>query len=118
LLSRDYLARMHGLDKEQVAATILLSNEGIEEALQSGKPSRCTVEDLHAVLAEYGQHITSTSNASKNYPTLGQWEPSELYTDIRLCVDAAPSDLVLRCTFFAEQNAGYYAYRIEDLLAP
>jgi hypothetical protein len=44
--------------------------------------------------------------------------PAELFADIRLCVDEAPSDLVLRCTLFADQHADHYAYRIDDLLAP
>jgi hypothetical protein len=114
---------MHRFDKEQVAATIqyivhLASNGGIEQALRSGKPSRCVVEDLQAVLAEHGQRITVSPNAPKAYLTLGEGEPAELHADIRLCVDEGPSDLVLRCTLFAEQNAGHYTYRVEDLLAP
>jgi hypothetical protein len=89
---------MHRFDKEQVAATIqyivhLLSNGGIEQALRSGKPSRCAVEDLHAVLAEHGQRITLSPKAPKTYLTIGEGEPAELYADIRLCVDEAPSDL-------------------------
>ncbi|RZK15126.1 MAG: hypothetical protein EOO56_23525 [Hymenobacter sp.] len=114
---------MHRFNKEQVAATIqyivhLLSNGGIERALQNSKPSRCTIEDLNAVLAEHGQRITLSSKAPKTYLTLGEGEPAELYADIRLCVDEALSDLVLRCTLFTEQDAGHYAYRVEDLLAP
>ena len=114
---------MHRFDEGQVAATIqyivhLLSSGGIEQALRSGKPSRCALEDLHAALAEYGQRITLPLKAPKTYLTFGEGEPAELYADIRLCVDEAPSDLVLRCTLFAEQNAGHYTYRIEDLLAP
>ena len=114
---------MHGFDKAQVTATIqhivhLLSSEGVEQALRGGKPSRCAVEDLNAVLAEHGQRFTLPAKAPKTYLTRGKEEPAELYADIRLCVDGAPSDLVLRCTIFTEQNAGYYAYRVEDLLAP
>jgi hypothetical protein len=96
----------------------LVSSEGIEQALRRGKPSHCTSEDLHTVLAEHGQRITLPRKAPKTYLTLGEGNPAELYADIRLCVDEAPSDLVLRCTLFAEQHAGYYTYRIEDLLAP
>jgi hypothetical protein len=114
---------MPRFDKEQVAATIqyivhLLSTAGFEQALRRGKPSRCVLEDLYAVLAEHGQRITLPNKAPKAYLTLGEGEPAELHADIRLCVDEAPSDLVLRCTLFAEQHAGYYTYRLEDLLAP
>jgi hypothetical protein len=114
---------MHRFDKELVSATIrhivhMLSTEGIEPALRGGKPSRCASADLHAVLAEHGQRITLPHKASKTYLTPGEGEPAELYADIRLCVDGAPSDLYLRCTLFNEQQAGHYAYRVEDLLAP
>jgi len=114
---------MHNFEKELVAATVehvvrLLHAGGIEQALRHGKPSRCAVDDLHAVLAEHGQRITLSPTVPTTYLTLGDTEPAELYADIRLCVDEAPSDLILRCTLFAEQHAGYYAYRIEDLLAP
>lgn len=114
---------MNSFDQAQVATTIqyivhLLSSGGIEQVLRSGKPSRCTLVDLHAVLAEHGQRFTLPRKAPKTYLTLGEGEPAELLADIRLCVDEAPSDLVLRCTLFAEQNASYYPYRIEDLLAP
>jgi hypothetical protein len=114
---------MHGFDKEQVSATIqhivhLLSSGAVEQALQGGKPSRCAAEDLNAVLAEHGQRFTLPTKAPKTYLTRGEGEPAELYADIRMCVDGAPSELVLRCTLFDEQNAGHYAYRVEDLLAP
>jgi hypothetical protein len=114
---------MHRFDQERVSATIqyivhLLSNGGIEQALRDGKPSRCTVEDLNAVLAEHGQRITLPPKDPKTYLTPGEGKPAELYADIRLCVDGAPSDLVLRCTLFAEQNMDHYAYRVDDLLAP
>ena len=113
---------MHGFDKEQVSATIQhivhLVSEGIEQALRGGKPSRCAAEDLNAVLAEHGQRFTLPTKPPKTYLTYGEGEPAELYADIRLCIDGAPSELVLRCTLFAEENAGHYAYRIEDLLAP
>jgi hypothetical protein len=114
---------MPRFDKEQVAATIqyivhLVSIAGFEQALRRGKPSRCASEDLYAVLAEHGQRITLPRKAPKTYLTLGEGDPAELYADIRLCVDEAPSDLFLRCTLFAEQHAGYYTFRIEDLLAP
>lgn len=123
LTGSDYLACMDRFDKDQVAATSqyivrLSSMGGIEQALRSGKPSRCAIEDLRTVLAEYGQRITISPKAPKTYLTRAEVKPAELYADIRLCVDEAPSDLVLRCTLFAEQNAGYYAYRVEDLLAP
>jgi hypothetical protein len=114
---------MREFDKKQVAATIqhivhLLSSGGIEQALQNGKPSRCAVEDLNAVLAEHGQRVTLSPKPPKTYLTLGEGKPAELYADIRLCIDETPSDLILRCTLFAEQEAGHYTYRIEDLLAP
>jgi len=114
---------MHGFDKEQVAATILhivhlVSRGGIEQVLRGGKPSRCTVEDLNAVLAEHGQGFTLPAKAPKAYLTRGEGEPAELFADIRMCVDGAASELVLRCTLFAEQSVGHYAYRVEDLLAP
>ncbi|MDF7815692.1 hypothetical protein [Hymenobacter sp. YC55] len=114
---------MHRFDKERVSATIqyvmhLLSSGGLEQALRSGKPSRCAVGDLNAVLAEHGQHITLPPKGPQTYLTLGEGEPAELYADIRLCVDGAPSDLVLRCTLFAERNMGHYTYRVEELLAP
>jgi hypothetical protein len=114
---------MPRFEKEQVAATIqyivhLLSTGGLEQTLRNGKPSRCALEDLHAVLAEHGQRITFPRKAPKTYLTRGEGASAELHADIRLCVDEAPSDLVLRCTLFAEQHAGYYTYRIEDLLAP
>lgn len=122
-VNQNYLACMHRFDKERVSVTLqyivhLLSSGGIEHALRGGKPSRCAVDDLHAVLAEYGQCFTLPPKHPKTYLTTGEGEPAELYADIRLCVDGAPSDLVLRCTLFAEQNAGHYAYRIDDLLAP
>jgi hypothetical protein len=114
---------MDSFDQGQVAATIqyivyLLSSGGIEQALRSGKPSRCALEDLHAVLAEHGQRITLPRKAPTTYLTLGEGAPAELLADIRLCVDGAPSDLVLRCTLFTDQQAGHYAFRIDDLLAP
>jgi hypothetical protein len=114
---------MHGFDKEWVAATIqhivhVASSGGVEQVLQGGKPSRCAAEDLNAVLAEHGQRITLPLKDSKTYLTRGEGEPAELYADIRLWVDGAPSDLVLRCTLFPEPGAGHYAYRVEDLLAP
>lgn len=114
---------MHGFDKKRVSVTIehivhLLSSGGIEQMLRDGKPSRCTAEDLNAVLAELGHRITLPAKAPKTYLTRGEGQPSELYADIRLCLDGAASDLVLRCTLFAEQNASLYAYRVEDLLAP
>jgi hypothetical protein len=114
---------MSGFDKKRVAATIqhivhLLSSGGIEQAIRNGKPSRCAVEDLNAVLAKHGQHITLSPKPPKTYLTLGDGKPAELYADIRLYIDETPSDLVLRCTLFPEQEAGHYAYRIEDLLAP
>lgn len=114
---------MGRFNKKQVAATIqhilhLLSSGGVDQALWSGKPSRCALEDLHAVLAEHGQRITLPRKSLKTYLTLGEGEPAALHADIRLCVDGAPSDLILRCNLFAEQHAGHYTYRIEDLLAP
>ncbi|WP_449404419.1 DUF7668 domain-containing protein [Hymenobacter terrestris] len=114
---------MHGFDKRKVAATVqhivhLASSGGIEQALQGSKPSRCAVEDLNVVLAEHGQRISLPPKAPKAYLTYSDGQPSELYADIRLCVDGAPSDLVLRCVLFAQEHAGHYAYRIEDLLAP
>lgn len=114
---------MHGFNKAQVTATIqhivhLLSSEGIEQALRGGKTSRCAVEDLNAVLVEHGQRFTLPTKAPKTYLTRGKGEPTELYADIRMCVDGYPSELVLRCTLFAEHNAGHYAYRVEDLLGP
>jgi hypothetical protein len=114
---------MDSFDPGQVAATIqyivyLLSSGGIEQALQSGKPSRCALEDLHAVLAEHGQRITLPRNAPTTYLTRSAGAPAELLADIRLCVDGAPSDLVLRCTLFADQHVGPYTYRLDDLLAP
>ncbi|MGY3088680.1 hypothetical protein ACVWYF_001720 [Hymenobacter sp. UYAg731] len=123
LLNQNYLAGMHRFDKELVWATIqhivhLLSSGGIEQALRGGKASRCAVEDLNVVLAEHGQRITLPHKVPKAYLTLGEGKHAELFADIRLCVDGAPSDLVLRCTLFAEQSAGHYTYRVEDLLAP
>jgi hypothetical protein len=114
---------MDSFDQAQVTATIqyivsLLSSGGIEQVLRSGKSSRCTLEDLHAVLAEHGQRFTLPRKAPKTYLTLGEGKPAELYVDIRLCVDEAPSDLILRCTLFADQHADHYAYRLDDLLAP
>jgi len=114
---------MHGFDKERVSATVqhivhLLSIGGVEQALQGGKTSRCAAEDLNAVLAEHGQRFTLPPKVPKTYLTRGKGEPTELYADIRLCVDGAPSELVLRCTLFGEQDEGHYAYRVEDLLAP
>jgi len=122
-LNENYLACMHGFDKKQVSVTIqhivhLLSSGGLEQVLQGGKPSRCATEDLNAVLVEHGQRFTLPAKAPKTYLTHGEGEPAKLYADIRLCVDGAPSDLVLRCTLFAEHTAGHYAYRVEDLLAP
>jgi hypothetical protein len=96
----------------------LLSSGGLEQVLQGGKPSRCAIEDLNAVLAEHGQCFTLPTKAPKTYLTHGEGEPAELYADIRLCIDGAPSDLVLRCTLFAEHNTGHYAYRVGDLFAP
>ena len=114
---------MHSFDQEKVATTIqyivyLLSSGGIEQALRRGKPSRCALEDLHAVLAEHGQRFTFPLTAPKTYLTRRAGAPAELLADIRLCVDEAPSDLVLRCTLFADQHADHYAYQIDDLLAP
>lgn len=114
---------MASFQKAQIAATIyymvqLVSTEGLEQLLRNGKPSRCAIEDLHMVLAEHGQRITLPAKLPKPYLTHGEGTPAELYADIRLWVDEAPSDLVLRCTLFAEQHAGHYAYRVEDLLAP
>ena len=114
---------MHGFDKKRVSATIrhivhLASSGGIERALRGGKPSRCAADDLSAVLAEHGQRITLPPEGPKTYLTRGEGQPTELYADIRLCVDGTPSDLVLRCTLFPEPSAGHYACRIEDLLAP
>ena len=114
---------MDSFNQGQVAATIqyivtLLSSGGIEQALRRGKPSRCALEDLRAVLAEHGQRITLPRKAPKTYLTIGEGSPAELLADIRLCVDGVPSDLVLRCTLFADQHADHYAYRIDDLLAP
>lgn len=114
---------MHGFDKGQLLATIqhivhLLSTGGVEQVLQGGKLSRCTAEDLNSVLAEHGQRFTLPATAPKTYLTRGEEEPAELYADIRMDVDGAPSELILRCTLFDEQNAGHYVYRVEDLLAP
>lgn len=114
---------MGGLDKDRVWATIqhivhLASSGGIERVLRGGKPSRCGVEDLAAVLAEHGQRITLPPKAPKTYLTPGEGLLPELYADIRMYVDGAPSELVLRCTLFAEHHAEHYAYRVEDLLAP
>jgi hypothetical protein len=113
---------MYRFDKKQVAATVdyivYLLTQGIEQALSQGKPSRCTVEDLRAVLAEHGHQITLAPKRPTTYLTRGDATPAELYADICLYVDEAPSALILRCTLFAEQHAGRYAYQVEDLLAP
>ena len=51
-----------------------------------------------AVLAEHGHRITLPAKTPKTYLPYGEGQPTELYADIRLCVDGASSDLVLRCT--------------------